>query len=545
MVRQRSLALTLCLLAATAFSTAALAQTVPSDARAGSWEGFMEDRNFDQFITLTLPTRSDGEGALQVLGRSIPVTEVVWSGDRVTARVGRAEDNLRIEARRQDGELAGQLAQGASIQAFLLRRIPDYPAPRNRAEAWGQDLDALAQRYAALNRSFSNAERALFLERLEAIRSQLGHLTDDQISLQIASALALDEEPHTRLLLLRNATALRRLPIRVWWFPDGLRIVRTTSEYRHLLGCRIEDFANVPARQARDLAGRAYAGNPSWRDYMTTYTLTSPEALHGLGVIETNEDVELGVSDCRARGRQTIRPMPLARSDRTVESWWDLSPLRESPHGITAHVLGEDARRLPPYLRKVNENYAFEYLEDSGVLYLQLNRSQPSAQEAPRAFADRLVGEIERRRPRAIVLDLRFNTGGDSGVSRELLRRVNEATTTIPRFVITGRATFSAGISAVAQFLSGGAATIVGEPAGDDLEHWSEGGYILLPNSRLEADFQTVLHSYSPAPCPEATSCVDMSVDRLAPDLPVTASWEDYRSRRDPALEVIVRSLSR
>jgi hypothetical protein len=506
-----------------------------------SWEGFMEDRNFDQFITIDLRAPSDGSGGtFQVLGQVIPMNNVVWTGDRLTARLGEPADNLTVVAIRKGKGLSGELREGNSAQRFELVEIPRYPAPRTRGERWNQDLDVLAGRFAALDRSLSPGERAHFLEIVEAIRSNLDQLSDVQVMMQMASAVAIADEPHTRLLLLRNATELRRLPIRVWWFKDGLYVIRTIPEYRSLLGCRIDDFDRVASRQARDLVGRAFAGNPSWRDYLTTYTLTSPEALSGLGVTRQLDQVELGVSGCRGAGRRTVRAMPLVRSDRTVESWWDLSPVRESPHGITAHVLGQDPQKLPLYLRNPTANYAFEYLPESGVLYFQFNRSDNARDETMAAFGERLLREIEIRRPRALVLDVRFNTGGNMTLSKQVLERLNERSANIPRYLITGRTTFSAGISAIGQFLSGGPATIVGEVPGDDIDHWSEGGYLRLPNSRLEVDFQTVFHSYSRTPCPTDISCVDMNIQSIEPEVLVSPTWQDYLALRDGAMEAVL-----
>lgn len=501
----------------------------------------MQDRSYDQFVTLDLRPQPDGSGGtFQVLGQLIPVNEVIWTGNRLTARVGQPADKLAIAATREGNWLTGELREGSNSQRFKLQLIPQYPAPQNRTERWGQDLDALAGRFASLDRSLSPGERTHFLEALNGIRSNLDKLSDAEVIMQMAAAIAIADEPHTRLLLVRNATELRRLPIRVWWFQEGLYVIRSTPEYRDLLGCRIEDFDHVPTRQARDLVGRAFAGNPSWRDYLTTYTLTSPEALRGLGVARQLEKVEIGISGCRGAGRRTIRPMPLARSDRTVESWWDLSPRRESPHGITAHVLGENERGLPLYLRNPTANYVFEYLPRSGVLYFQFNRSDHARDENLAAFGKRLASEIETRRPRALVLDVRFNTGGNSSLSQDVFRQLNRQTANIPRYIITGRTTFSAGLSAMAQFLSGGPATIVGELPGDDIDHWSEGGYVRLPNSGFEVDFQTVFHSYSRAPCPRDISCVDMAVGSIEPDVPVNLSWKDYLARRDPALDTVL-----
>jgi hypothetical protein len=525
----------------------AQAPPAPSVARERmSWEGFMQDRDFDQFIAIDLRPQPDGgEGTFQVLGRHIPMSEVVWTGDRMTARVSEPADNLTIVATREGNWLSGELREGSSVQRFVLREIPVYPAPRSRNERWSQDLESLTRRYAPLERSLSPGERARFIEAVDALRDDLDRLNDAQVVMRLASAIAIADEPHTRLLLLRNATELRRLPIRVWWFQEGLYVIRTAPEYRHLLGCRIDDFGHVPARQARDLVGRAFAGNPPWRDYLTTYTLTSPEALHGSGVTRSPDSVQIGVSGCRAEGRHDVNPTPLARSGRTVESWWDLSPLRESPHGITAHVLGQNERNLPLYLRNPAAYYSFEYLPQSRIVYFQFTRSDNAQSETVAAFGERLLREIESRTPRALVVDLRFNTGGNANLSRDLFRRLNERTAHIPRYIISGRTTFSAGISAMAQLLSGGPATIVGEPAGDDLDHWSEGGYVRLPNSGLEVDFQTVLHSYSRAPCPRDISCVDMSIDSIEPQFPASLSWRDYMARRDPAMDAVLAHLAR
>ncbi len=511
------------------------------DSQLISWEGFMQDRDFDQFITIDLRTQVDGSGgSFQVLGQLIPVNDVVWTGDHLTARVGQPADNLTIVALREGDRLSGELREGNSAQRFALLEIPQNLAPRNRAERWNQDLDVLTGRFATLDRSLSPGERALFLEAVDTIRRSLEELSDVQVMVQMAAALAIADEPHTRLLLLRNATKLRRLPIRVWWFQDGLYVIRTTSEYRSLLGCRVDDFDRVPSRQARDLVGRAFAGNPSWRDYLTTYTLTSPETLSGLGVARQLDEVELGVSGCRAAGRNTVRAMPPAHSDRTVESWWDLSPVRQNPHGITDHVLEQGRRNLPLYLQNPTANFVFEYLADSGTLYFQFNRSDNAPGETLSTFGERLLREIETRRPSAFVMDVRFNTGGNATLSKQLLERLNERTAKIPRYVITGRTTFSAGISAIGQFLSGGPATIVGEVPGDDIDHWSEGGYLRLPNSGLEVDFQTVFHSYSRAPCPREISCVDMNIASIEPEVLVSPTWQDYVYLRDAAMDAVL-----
>ena len=68
--------------------------------------------------------------------------------------------------------------------------------------------------------------------------SQPRELSDAEILMRMAAVVALSGNPHTRLYLLRNRTELRRLPVRLWWFNDGLYVVRARTDHRDLLGCR-------------------------------------------------------------------------------------------------------------------------------------------------------------------------------------------------------------------------------------------------------------------------------------------------------------------
>jgi hypothetical protein len=499
----------------------------------------MRTPQWPQFITLNL--RPD-ESSLEVLGRTLKADEARLAGDSVTMRIGSGAGAVVIGAARSGGMLVGSLVQGGDTLAFTLRRIPEYAKPANRVEGWAQDIDALTTRFIELDRSFSTGERALFLERLADTRARLGELSDDEVVVRLASAIALGGNAHTRLYILRNATELRRLPIRLWWFSDGLYVVRATPEYRSLLGCRVDEVGGMVARLARDRVAPLFAGNPSWIDYKSVYSLTSPQVLHGLGMIPSADSVALGVSGCRS-GRAVVRPLPLARRDGAVEAWWDLSPRHPGIDSAWVQVLGGGA--LPLYLRNPERNYWFEYLPASGVLYFQYNRSQHAADENTSRFAERLLAAFDQHRPRAFVMDVRFNTGGNLTLAAELMKKLQERTRGIPRFVITGRATFSAGLTQVASWRQAGDVTLVGEPVGDEMEFWSEGGNVRLPHSGFKAHFANGAHSYSATPCSVDAYCLDLSSPSITPDVPVTASWADYVARRDPAMDAILARLKR
>jgi hypothetical protein len=113
-------------------------------------------------------------------------------------------------------------------------------------------------------------------------------------------------------------------------------------------------------------------------------------------------------------------------------------------------------------------------------------------------------------------------------------------------FVITGRATFSAGLYHAMQLRQLVNAVLVGEPVGDELDFWSEGGNVLTPNSKLALHYADRLHSYSPVERPEfkqyLVTDTDLSITNPMPDILVSMSARDYFAGRDPALEAVKRA---
>jgi hypothetical protein len=226
----------------------------------------------------------------------------------------------------------------------------------------------------------------------------------------------------------------------------------------------------------------------------------------------------------------TLAPLPLARTDEPTEAWWDLSPLHPGRDGPWASALAVDSARLPLYLRAPARNYWYEYQPKSRVMYVQYNRSQnePGSPfgETANAFGARLLGEIARRNPRKLVVDLRFNTGGNLQLADSMFRAIAALPMSAERgrlFVITGRATFSAGVTHVAMLRQLTRAVLIGERPGEGLDFWAEGGNYILPHSRLSMHYANGFHSYS---------TFDLSVsagDRLGMDRVVEGTFAEYR----------------
>jgi len=505
----------------------------------GTWEGtYSESR---RVIVFNMDFESEANGTLQILGKQIPIAaKTVEGGVEI-----RTEDNdpTVFSGKQQGNVIAGELRYRATTLQFRMEREPLLAHPKSRDEAWQQDLDYAQRKLLRLETSFTPASRQGFLESIVNLKASVGTLDDPHLVVGLARTLAGIGNAHTRLYLLRNRTDLRRFPIRVWWFGDRLHIIRATPEQSTLLGCEVSRIAGVPALRAKQIVAALYAGSDGWRDYMSTYTLTSPEVLYGANIARSMESIRWDLKCNQEAMSADLKPLPLQRSTAPVESWWDLAPgaARTLEAGKEMTFATE-----PVYLRHPDRPYWFEFLPDLGVLYFQYNRAALDDQHPIAQFEEELTKAMTARPRATLIVDLRFNTGGDGNIARQMMTNVQNACAFRKVYVITGRATFSAGLFHAVQWKHWGKAIFVGEEPGDELEFFAEGGNILLPNSGLTVHFANARHCYSAASKTPSTECfMEVRVEPFSVALPASNSFEQYRSGRDAALETIVADLKR
>jgi len=457
----------------------------------GMWEGEIEDPRRPIVVTadFAAKTASLNGGTPLVLSRRNVSTDN--NGIEFEIAVG-PKTTFRFVGIRTDVRIKGLVDIGSRRIPFWLERLPKIAAQADRTTAWRQDIDAVLTRFLRYDRSFDESKRAAARGRLEKLKASLSQRRDSEIVVELARTVAMSANAHTRLYLVRNRTEVRRLPIRVWWFRDELRVVRATSEHGDLLGCRVIRIGNLSASAAYRRVRDIDAGNTSWQRYISSYFLSSPDILFGAGVIDDPERVLMTIACGGATREVVLSPLPLRRTAIPTEAWWDLVPSYPFPDPVFRSALAAD--RAPRYLRHGDQNYWFEYVPELAAIYFQFNRAQQISTNPVSDFTERIARAIDEHPVKALVVDVRFNTGGDAGVGTPLVEKLAAKLHGIPVYVLTGRTTFSAGIIHAAQWKQFAGATLIGEPVGDDLDFWAEGGNLALPHSRLAGAFPNHLH---------------------------------------------------
>ena len=430
-----------------------------------------------------------------------------------------------------------RIGHWACLGALL---IAEVALGGDRREAWQADLQVLSDSLLAKDRSFSPAAREQFRRELAKLKNSLPRLDDDAILAGVSRLVALAENAHTRLRLdpTPDGTFATQFPIRIWFFQDGPYVIRTSADYRKALGCRVVAINGHAVSQAKEDVSHLFAGNASWTDYLAPIYFESPDVLHGLGLLGAKDVATFTFLDRRGKTFElSVRASPIAQN---WETWQELSPVFPADGGLTSTAL--EPSRVPMYLSHPDQAYWFEFLPERQLLYFQFNIADnaatgPSFQE----FADSLLAFFRSQSVRTMIVDLRLNSGGNLEVARDFMKDLGRKTTA-RLFVITGRCTFSAGLYHAAQLKQFSHAIFVGEPVGDRLDYWAEGGMMQLPHSGAVIEYADGFHRYSLRDYPQNRPYyATLDIPNLAPDIPVPMSSRDYFSGRDAALDAIER----
>jgi hypothetical protein len=190
------------------------------------------------------------------------------------------------------------------------------------------------------------------------------------------------------------------------------------------------------------------------------------------------------------------------------------------------------------------------YVERSSddTLYLHLWSIHSDAKGR---LGDQILAALKPRdRWRRVIVDVRFDTGGDFPELFDAIKQLPSHLTPDGKIVaITDNTTFSASIIVVAlvKHFAGSRAVVVGERPRDRLVFWAEGNQVQLPNSKIEIPVSTGMHDWAHG-CRDFSRCHwpniwygSIGVGNVEPDVRVSWRFADYRDGRDTVLERALR----
>jgi hypothetical protein len=424
---------------------------------------------------------------------------------------------------------------------------PSAPQPSPPAadalEAQRQDLRYFRQ-LIALDRSFEPTGRTEAIRRLDALET-LGTVLDRphfQVALMQIDALA--DNGHSGIENDGSAASLE-LPVRLVAFSDGLYIMRATEINADLLGGRVTMVDGQSIDAVMTKLEQLRGGTPQWRRLLASQYLRQQDLLYGIDVAPDTRysvwTVETPAGEVITRRLEAYAPAvsePGAPFTRWLSS--------ESLAGLEGQWRAvEPAHPLPIALTNFDMAFRSVALPGTCVQFVQFKSNSDQGGQRIREFVSDTEGQLQQIRPCSVILDLRYDRGGDYlntyGFAHNLPKLIPPGGRIV---VLTGPATFSAGISTAAavKHAGQGRVLIVGEPVGDRLQFYSEGGSACLPHSLLCVAYETGKHDYQHA-CTDWDVCFwlnyffSFQVQSLDPDEVIPLSFKDWQSGVDPVLD--------
>ncbi len=410
-----------------------------------------------------------------------------------------------------------------------------------------EDLTFLLTQWAPLDKSFTDEQRGALNHVVNDAMAAADTLSTEDFALDVMRAVAIPRNGHTAALVGR---LLHDLPVRAWWFADGFYIVSAEPSFAELLGARIEKFGVLMPDEALARIAPFISGTDQRIRYLSAAFLTSPAVLKRIGTIGGNTEIPLTLrlrdSTVRVVNLEpTATPDPGDRHNPVFSGYSVLIPDAADLPGRWLHVL-DGVQKRPPIYTKPTDVTASWFSEDHQILYLRSNTID-SLDQTPlgRKLTEILRMSVITSRPKAVIVDLRLNNGGDffnTILFAQALPRLMPPEGHI--FALVSRATFSAALVTVAMLKGAGQGqvTIVGETMGDDGHFWAEGGVKTLPNSHITLHYSDQFEDYEkgctdPGTCYWATVAFGPHNISLAPDVKVDVTFADYASGRDPVLD--------
>lgn len=311
------------------------------------------------------------------------------------------------------------------------------------------------------------------------------------------------------------------LPFTCYWFEDGLYATSYWKDYQHIEGKRIVAINDYPIGEVMDSISTLISGvTPPLSRYEVPRMLVWVQVLKFFNFIK-NENLEIELEDASGKRSKQIFSLPSPESDRVS--------------------VGPDP--LPLGWQNRTSFFWDLYFPDQHIYYIQYNKcwsreaeeefgSGASALFMPsfNEFEKEVLKSIKKQKIDKLVLDLRFNSGGNPQEWTKFVDKIQKTRIAEKAniYLLIGRKTKNAAIINAVDVMNSLSPIMVGEDTGGKPNHLGEVKRFVLTTSNLIVNYST---AYFPL--------VEEDIPYLTPEIKTPQSFEDYMFGSDAAFEFI------
>lgn len=383
-------------------------------------------------------------------------------------------------------------------------------------QAWEEDINLVLEK---LWQVYPDAEERLNKDVIQnaagQLKEDLPNLSHEEAIIRLQALLALTGEGSNGIYPFQDALNYDMLPIKAYWFADGLFVCDAKSPYEHLIGEQIVAVNDVSLDVLWSKLRELLSGdNDQQKRGSATYTWQIAPWLAYLTETALGADATISLGNGQS---ETVAFQP---NSSYLELVRKLPSYRSTPMSGQSHP---------------NENYWMEYLPEQRTLFIQFLAIRDNA-DGPKfkAFVQQIADQLDQGNVDKVVIDNRYGGGGNGFKLKPLtdLLRDNENINQRGRlFVFTGRGTRGTVQELTSILELNTKAIFIGEPTGEGPNGVGDIKAVTLPNSGVNV---WLVHTFWPTSWPEDPR------ETIQPEIGIEYSWPAYEAQEDPWFNAVL-----
>lgn len=384
-----------------------------------------------------------------------------------------------------------------------------------RDKLWRADLKQLTDDLPKLHKNlFFKSKEADFKKAAAALDANIPKWTDEQVLVEFSKLVASAGDAHTALQINTARPEIRYYPFQFAQFTDGMFVIAAAAN-KEVIGSKISKIDGTPVDKVMEMVATVFphendATISSWGpSYMGMV-----EVLSGLGIVKDVTKAKFTFTGPDGKNIEIEAAPATPETLKQFASWLDI---KKSPR---------------PFRSKKQGAYWTDLIPGTKILYIQYNQCADFGDMPMAKFAAKIGEFFDQLAIEKVVVDLRFNGGGNSEVARPLIDIIKNNKKLNAKgnlFVLIGRRTFSSAMINAHQFRAETAATLVGEPTSQKPNSYGEVRSFILKNSGLKIFYSTKLFKF-----------IETDDPSLMPDVTIEFSSADFADGKDPVLDAVV-----
>ncbi|MFA6773809.1 MAG: hypothetical protein WCR99_08960 [Sphaerochaeta sp.] len=326
------------------------------------------------------------------------------------------------------------------------------------------------------------------------------------------------KDSHTSVGLTQELVAqLSAIPAQFSYVEGAWRVSVVERMHESLLGGEVIAINGIAMEEVEKLASPMFShDNQVWLRHYLSQQLNLTNLYTYLGISTSPTEVVT----------LTVKPRSIDEN-QTIS----LHPVSAEEYGMLSFATWYQTH---PETGATNAPYRALLLEEWNTLFVQYNVCMSYEEYPLDGFIKEILALVESALFDHVMIDLRYNSGGDSRLLEPLVDGLDvlQEKQGFSIDVLIGEGTFSSALMNAMHFKKRTNARLVGEPTGGSLNHYGEIKQFSLPGSGIPVTYSTKYFVMDKT----------YQTGSLIPDLVIGKTVDDILSGRDTVVEMLLQS---